>query len=462
MRGSIRKRCQCRDDQGRTITGCRKAHGSWTFTVDVGPAPDTGRRRQVTRSGYRTRDEAQAAMTAALTARAAGAWTDDQGITVGNWLDQWLEELSQRGKSPKTMANYAGQVRDVWRPHLGATRLRDLRRAHVEKVLAELGQPVSATDRPGGNRGRRISGTRSPATIEGYRRTLRAALGSAQRRGLITVNPAQGQMDSIPDLDHDRDDLTIWEPDQTARFLQHVEDDHLAALYEIAAYAGLRRGELTGLRWPDLDANHAGVTIRQTLVEVTRSQLTTAQRRCPYCSAEHTGLYFKRPKSRAGRRWIPLPAPARAALLAHRDRQSHGKDDFGPAYVDHGLVFAGPSGHPLRPSSITTAFEAHTRTCGLPPTRLHDTRHGACSLLLSGGVPIEVVQMIMGHSSPAVTRKVYAHLLRQATADQVEAATEILTRHRREQSVSRTTGSETSPERSEPHEPPASRGETAL
>ncbi|MGL5824514.1 MAG: tyrosine-type recombinase/integrase [Nocardioides sp.] len=91
------------------------------------------------------------------------------------------------------------------------------------------------------------------------------------------------------------------------------------------------------------------------------------------------------------------------------------------------------------------------RASGPQVARLHDTRHGACSLMLAGGVPIEVVQMILGHSSPAVTRQVYAHVMKRATADQVDAATELLTRHRRGLSV----GNPANGEDSEPgdHDP---------
>ena len=94
-------------------------------------------------------------------------------------------------------------------------------------------------------------------------------------------------------------------------------------------------------------------------------------------------------------------------------------------------MFCDPTGLPLRPGSVTLAFEARIRACDLPAIRLHDTRHGACSLLLAGGVPIEVVQMILGHASPDVTRRVYAHVMRKVTAAQVEKATELLTQHRR-------------------------------
>jgi Phage integrase family len=97
----------------------------------------------------------------------------------------------------------------------------------------------------------------------------------------------------------------------------------------------------------------------------------------------------------------------------------------------------------LRPDRVTVAFEGHVAGCGLPVIRLHDTRHGACSLMLAGGVPIEIVQMILGHSSPEITRRVYAHLMRKTAAEQVERASKLLTRHRPdrtpcEQSVSNT------------------------
>jgi integrase len=118
--------------------------------------------------------------------------------------------------------------------------------------------------------------------------------------------------------------------------------------------------------------------------------------------------------------------PAQNALRAHWAAQLEERAEFGPDYRDHDLVFCYVDGTPLPPDLLTREFKAHASACGLPPIRLHDMRHGACSLLLSGGVPLEIVQMILGHSSPAITRQVYAHILRKATAGQVEVATTVL------------------------------------
>jgi integrase len=437
VRGSVYKRCQCRDANGKRVKSCRKQHGSWAFTIDAGTDPTTSKRKQIVRSGYRTRDEAEEEMNGLITAMNSGIWTDDKNITVADWLTQWLAETEKRALSPKTLASYRSHIRDVWIPNVGRHRVRDLRRAHIEAVIADLAEPV-AGERPPGNVGHWVA-HRAASTVDGYRRTIRAALAAALRRGLIAVNPATGRIDAMPARRHKA--LAIWETEETAQFLKHVEHDRLVALYELAAYAGLRRAELCGMRWSDIDRDGVGIQIQQTLITVNRRELKPEERVCPVCGAEHVSRLFKSPKTGRSWRWVPFAAPARAALDAHKVAQAAERELLGEDYDDHDLVFCEPDGTPLRPDAVTKAFAAHAAICGLPMIRLHDMRHGACSLLLAGGVPIEIVQMILGHSSPSVTRRIYAHVMKKITADQVERATELLTRHRREQSVSNTDGS---------------------
>lgn len=438
MRGSVRKRCQCRDADGRRVRNCRKAHGSWFFVIDIGIDPQTFRRRQVTRSGYRTRDEADEAMTKELAALDLGTWTNDQGVTLADWLDTWLTEFAEhvaaKTRSAKTLALYRSSVLNVWKPQLGHVRLRDLRRGHVDGSLRALAQPQT-TGRRNGNSGS-YSQRRSASTIDGHRRALRAALSAAVRRELMHHNPAEGRMDAIPARQTDEDDeLGIWQPEETSRFLDALAGDRLSALYEVASYAGLRRAELCGLRWSDIEPDWTGAMIRQTIVDLTRGQAGPEDLLCPVCGAEHVGRHFKRPKTRKGRRWVPLASLAQTALRAHRAAQLEERAEFGKDYLDHDLVFCNVDGLPLRPDSITRDFVIKAAAVGLPPIRLHDLRHGACSLMLAGGVPVEIVQMIMGHSSPAVVRQVYAHLIRKATTAQVDAALRTVAERAREQSV---------------------------
>jgi integrase len=189
------------------------------------------------------------------------------------------------------------------------------------------------------------------------------------------------------DLGEDLDDPILWEPQDTARSLEHVAGDRLAALYELAAYAGLRSAELCGLRWSYLDDDGAGLTVRQTIVEVSRAQGLPRQAACPVCAEERsTSRDCSNGPSRArvaGE--CPSPAPACDVLDRHRKAQQEDRDYLGAGYSDHDLVFADYAGLPLRPGNVTAAFEAHVAACGLPVIRLHDTRHGACALPLAGG-----------------------------------------------------------------------------
>ena len=216
---------------------------------------------------------------------------------------------------------------------------------------------------------------------DGYRRTVRAALAVAVRRELLPLNPALGRMDAIPDRRYD-DDLVIWEPDETARFLEYVRGDRLAALYEVAAFSGLRRAELCGLRWSDLTDDGAGARIRQTVVELTRSQAGPGDLVCPTCGAEHVGRLIKGPKSRAGRRWVPLAAPAREALRAHPRAQQG----------ERGLWFRLPRprldllSHRRRPDTAFRRHEGVQEPC--PRLRSADdptARHQARRLLTASG-----------------------------------------------------------------------------
>jgi integrase len=188
----------------------------------------------------------------------------------------------------------------------------------------------------------------------------------------------------------------------TALNASDMPDDGSASEDDADLYAvqGLARLGLAGWRQEQkADADDAGLTVRLTNVSVTRKEVTPEQAACPICGAELVGRLLKPPKSRAGRRWVPLAGPAQAALARYREAQREEREFLGVDYDDHDLVFCTPSGVPLRPDRVTVAFGRHVATCGLPVIRLHATRHGACSLLLAGGVPIEVVQMILGSVS---------------------------------------------------------------
>lgn len=419
-RGSISKTCA----HGTTGTpgrpACRVRHGSWGYLIEVGADPRTGRRLQKRRRGFASREEAEEALTAEQARLDAGIWVDDKGITLGKWLDQWL--ATQTHLEVKTSGGYTTCVAE-WKRVLGDVRLRDLRRVHIDTALQELKTPVPRK----GLRGRPVE-TRGASTLDSYRRVLRAALAEAVRRDLMPINHAAGKFVVLAGRRRQR--LELWEPEQLRAYLDAADqDEQVGAALTMTALTGMRRGEVTGARVSELDPgwrtldDRAGIEVVWTLVEPGRKAIPAALRRCPMCRAEHVGLLWKpRPKTEASARWVPLVTRARTSLDRHLTVQAGWRRAVGKGWVDHGLIFTGPDGNPLRPSRVSDAHARIVADLDLPPITLQKLRHSACSAMLAAGIPIDIVQMVLGHSSPEVTRLIYAHLQRSSTAEKMEAA----------------------------------------
>jgi integrase len=146
---------------------------------------------------------------------------------------------------------------------------------------------------------------------------------------------------------------------------------------------------------------------------------------CPVCGEPHTGRRIKPPKSEAGARWVPLVGGTVRELLAHQAAQSTLREQWGSDYNDHHLVFCQEDGTPIRPDWLSKRFDVLVDAAGLPRIRLHDTRHGAASLLIAAGVPVEVVALVLGHADTAVTRG-YMHVLRGAASAGMRDAVELV------------------------------------
>jgi integrase len=183
--------------------------------------------------------------------------------------------------------------------------------------------------------------------------------------------------------------IAVWTPRQLATFLTAVADDDLYGLWWLAGLRGLRRGELVGLRWVDVDLADATLTVTQTLVEL------------PGVVAE------SEPKTAAGNRTITLDPATVKVLADHRRLQQRRYEAHGTIAEDTGFVFAWPDGRPIRPGWLTHRFTALVAEHGLPPVRLHDLRHGTAMNALHGSASLHTVQHLLGHSSHAFTADVY-------------------------------------------------------
>ena len=205
--------------------------------------------------------------------------------------------------------------------------------------------------------------------------------------------------------------VMVWTPQQTGEFLDAIEDDRLFTLYCLTAYCGLRRAEMAGLPWSEVDLDACLLTVRETR---------------PYGDADPDD-----PKSEAGERPVALSAMLVALLKAWRKRQLKERMAWGEAWTDSGLVFTREDGTPLRPGHISEHLGMLVRRAGLPPVRFHDLRHGAATLGLAAGVDIKIVQEMLGHSTSSFTRDVYTSAVPEIASAAAEAVAAIVPRRAR-------------------------------
>ena len=357
-----------------------KCRGAWSFHVGAGRRSD-GSRRQITRSGYRTKRDAETALAEALAREDAGV-AEVHGLTVGAYLCQWLQ--GKRSLRPKTVDGYRFDIDRYLVPAIGAMRLADLRPHHVDQMYGDL---MSLADRPA-----------TPSTIRHLHTTLRSALNTAVKRRLIPWNPALHV--ELPE--ESRRPTTVWTPDQLQRFLESVADHRLFALFRLVATAGLRRGEALGLHWVDVDLEGAAFTVRWQLVDAGG------------------GPQLGPPKTKTGARVVTIDQVTVSVLRRHREAQQAERHAWGEAWKDTGLVFTREDGAALRPDAVSHLFAKLTRNASLVPIRLHDLRHTNASLALAAGIPLKVVSDRLGHSSIAITSNLYTHVIPAVARDAAE------------------------------------------
>ncbi len=427
MKGSVSKTCSCPprlDVRGRKIS-CKKQHGSWSFTLDLGRDPVTNKRRQLRRRGFNSQAEAQAELTRTLASLDAGQLRDDGGLTVATWLKQWMSR-KEKSLRPTTLTDYRRHINVHIVPALGGVRLRDLRPSHVRSLLDSC---------EAGGSEREPLGTTS---IRRVHATLRSALNDAVHEGLLPTNPAA----SVRPPRVVRPKVNPWSPEELGRFLDSMAAHPLAAYFELVAMTGLRRGEAAGLRWSDVDLDAGVITVRQ--------QITHMDGECPTCDTVHKGVHFGPPKTASGEaRRIDLGGHVVGVLLAHRLKQESLRTEWGKAYSDHDLVFPREDGTPMNPTRFTAEFQKLREASGARHVRLHDLRHGRASLLMASGTDIAVVSKMLGHSSIAITADTYSHLLEGVGRKAADAADALVPRRQQEDPCDQ---SVTSPPLPSPHE----------
>lgn len=359
----------------------QRADGRWVAAITV-----PGTQQRVFRYG-KTRVEARQKLKVLLSDLDAGVQVGRPAETLQTYLLRWLQTIRPTVRE-RTWEGYESIVRVRILPHLGTTPIRTLTPDMVQALYAVLGE-------------QRLSAH----SIRRTHAVLHRAMGQAVRWKLLAHNPT----DAAQPPRAAREEMRTLAREETSTLIDGTHGRREHALYVVAVSAGLRLGELLGLRWSDIDLDGARLVVQRTL-QRTRD----------------AGLVFAEPKTGKSRRTVLLSKRAVQALREHRILQIQERLASGPAWQEQNLVFPNTTGGPADPGSTSAAFGATLKRLALPSIRFHDLRHTCATLLLGQGVHAKVVSEMLGHSSIVITMDTYSHVVPVMHADAAHTMDRIL------------------------------------
>ena len=359
----------------------KRKDGRWEGRYTAGHDPETGKAIYKNVLG-RTQAEAKSKLKAAIEETKSLDVTKTGKYTVGAWMDEWFENYAKIKVRPSSHQTYRGYIENHIKPNIGKIPLEKLTSLELQKFYKKL-LNSGRIDRAESKR--QPKGLR-PKTVRNIHQIIASAMKLAKEQRLIVTEPTEGC--ALPKLEHR--EMKTLPIEQLTSSLREAKDSGVFEMYYVELATGLRRGELLGLKWEDIDFEHGNLRVKRQIAringEVVEAPLKTknAYRTLPL--AEDTIAVLKEQKKKVG--------------------SSH-------------WVFPSPTGGPISPDSVLHMLHRVLKRAGLPMVRFHDLRHTFATLALQNGVDIKTVSGMLGHFSAGFTLDTYAHV---TTATQKEAA----------------------------------------
>ena len=357
----------------------KRSKGSWTIILNLGRDPATGKRKQQWVSVKGTKKEAEKKLAELHHQMDTGSFIKPSKLKVGDFLKQWLNDYVNTHVRAATAEGYRIIVECHLIPNLGAIVLSELKPAHLQRYYAKA-LKEGRRDGRGGLAAR---------TVGHHHTVLKEALSHAIKWELIYRNVG----DAVDPPRPVEQELSALDSEGLGQLLETARGTMYFPLIHLATYTGMRRSELCGLRWKDVDLLHGTVSIAQIL----------------HC-LRGGRIVLEAPKTPKSKRLIGLSPDAILALRSYRDMVEADQEQRGSPFTSDRLVFSKPDGSPLLPNTVTHAVGKIVRRAGLSGVTLHSLRHSHASVMLQEGVSSRTVADRLGHSNVVITLGTYSHL----------------------------------------------------
>jgi len=354
----------------------KRKDGRWCGQLTIGT---TAEGKQKRKSFYGdTRKEVARKMTEMKHKIFTGTYIEQTNMKLEDWLKQWVKGR-KTALAYSTYRNYEMMIRNHLIPTLGKTKLKELSARQVQDLLNHKLEHGKVNG----------EGGLSASTVKYIYTTLHAALEQAVKERMIPNNICVAVEVPKKQAEHK---LHTWNNKQVNKFLNHAKSFKFYEVFFLALNTGMRKGELLGLQWKDIDFN-------KNKIEVKR-QLTRTDE----------GLIFKKVKTKSGNRTIPITDDVAKFLRSHKIKQSEHKLALGAGYYQNDLIACNGIGNALDGRNLNREFKKVIKEAGLPEIRFHDLRHTFSTTYLQNGGNIKTLQQILGHSSITVTIDTYSHV----------------------------------------------------
>lgn len=379
--GSIRK---------KTITKNGQEYTYWESRVTVGTDPGTGKQIQKSFTG-KTQKEVRERLQAATVEINNGTYKFPSKMTVGEWLDTWVETYLG-GVKPFTVASYTTQIRNHIKPAFGAVKLEALKTEDIQKFYNGLGKETSKRK------------ALSPKTIKNIHGVFHAALDKAVALKYIRYNPSDAC--DLPRIEQKQ--IQPLDEIETKAFLEAIKGHRFEELFRFTLFSGLREGEALGLKWDCVDFRSNTILVDKQLQREKKKD----------------GKYIFAPLKNDKARRIVIADRVMKQLWAYKVKQFEMRSAAGAAWENSGLVFTDELGHHLAIHTVYKDFKKIVAAIGKPDARFHDLRHSYAVASIRAGDDIKTVQDNLGHATASFTLDIYGHVteqMKQASAARMDS-----------------------------------------
>ena len=366
----------------------KRPDGRWEGRYTAGRDLETGKTIYKNVLG-KTQAEVKTKLKQAIQENAEVDTLKAEKYTVGQWMDVWFENYAKIKVRPTSHQTYRGYIDNHINPNIGKMPLSKLTTLELQKLYKKLLSKgrvdrIEAKGQPKGL---------SPKTVRNIHQVISSAMDFAKAQKLIAVNPTDGC--ALPKLEHR--EMKTLPVEQLASFLREAKESGVFEMYYIELATGLRRGELLGLKWEDLDLEQCTLRVQRQVSRIN-------------------GEVVEAPlKTKNSYRTISLGTDAVGILK--EQRKKCGSSEY---------VFPSPTGGPISPDSVIQMLHRVLKRAGLPKVRFHDLRHTFATVALQNGVDIKTVSGMLGHYSAGFTLDTYAHVTTQAQREAAKTVGSVL------------------------------------